>query len=87
MRLSPRYLNLIINFLLGTAWAFTLIGAITSFFSIPHPNFFMAFIAVVIGMVPGLFFVVVLEYIIIGFNNYEKTKKIEELLEELKDKE
>jgi hypothetical protein len=83
MRLSPRYLNLIINFLLGAAWAFVLIGAITSFFSTQHVGFFFSLVSFVVGMVPGLLLVIIVEYIIVHFNKYEEMKKQTKLLEEL----
>ena len=83
MRLSPRYLNLIINFLLGTAWAFVLIGAITSFFSTHHIGFILSLISFIVGMVPGLIMVILLEFIIVYFNKYEEIKKQTKLLEKL----
>jgi ABC-type uncharacterized transport system fused permease/ATPase subunit len=81
MRLSPKYLSLIINFLLGTAWAFVLIGAISSYLSVNHVGFIFAIASFVVGMVPGLLMVVAIEYIISGFNKHEEIKQ---LLEELK---
>jgi ABC-type uncharacterized transport system fused permease/ATPase subunit len=81
MRLSPKYLSLIINFLLGTAWAFVLIGAISSYLSVNHVGFIFAIASFVVGMVPGLLMVVLIEYIISGFNKHEEIKQ---LLEELK---
>ena len=81
MRLSPKYLSLIINFLLGTAWAFVLIGAISSYLSVNHVGFIFAIASFVVGMVPGLLLVVLIEYIISGFNKHEEIKQ---LLEELK---
>ena len=81
MRLSPKYLSLIINFLLGTAWAFVLIGAISSYLSVNHVGFIFAIASFVVGIVPGLLMVVAIEYIISGFNKHEEIKQ---LLEELK---
>jgi len=72
---------LIINFLLGTAWAFVLIGAISSYLSVNHVGFIFAIASFVVGMVPGLLMVVAIEYIISGFNKHEEIKQ---LLEELK---
>jgi chromate transport protein ChrA len=72
---------LIINFLLGTAWAFVLIGAISSYLSVNHVGFIFAIASFVVGMVPGLLMVVLIEYIISGFNKHEEIKQ---LLEELK---
>ena len=83
MRLSPRYLSLIINFLLGTAWAFVLIGAITSFFSTHHAGFLLSLVSFFVGMVPGLFLVILIEYLITYFNKYEEIKKQTKLLEEI----
>jgi len=85
MRLSPRYLSLIINFLLGAAWAFVLIGAITSFFSTHHAGFLLSLVSLCIGTIPGLLFVVLIEYLITFFNKYEELKKQTKLLEKLVD--
>jgi hypothetical protein len=87
MRLSPRYLNLIINFLLGAAWAFVLIGAITSFFSTKHVGFFFSLVSFVVGMIPGLFLVVIIEYLISGFNKHEEIREQTKLLEKLANQE
>jgi hypothetical protein len=83
MRLSLRYLNLIINFLLGTAWASVLIGAVTSFLSTYHIGFLLSLISFFIGMIPGLLGVILIEYLIISFNKYEELQKQTKLLEEI----
>jgi len=83
MRLSLRYLNLIINFLLGTAWASVLIGAVTSFLSTYHIGFLLSFVSFFIGMIPGLLGVILIEYLIISFNKYEELQKQTKLLEEI----
>jgi chromate transport protein ChrA len=58
-----------------------LIGAISSYLSVNHVGFIFAIASFVVGMVPGLLMVVLIEYIISGFNKHEEIKQ---LLEELK---
>ena len=83
MRLSDRSLGFIINFLLGVAWAFMLIGAVTSFITFYSSSFFTAIISVAIGALPGMIAVLLLEYIITSKEKYEELKKQTELLEKL----
>ena len=83
MRLGNRPLGFIINFLLGVAWAFVLIGASTSFFAFYNAGFFTAVIYALIGTLPGLVAILLLEYIITSKEKYEELKKQTKLLEKL----
>jgi len=83
MRLGDRSLGFIINFLLGVAWAFVLIGAITSFFAFYNDTLFSAIIAAVIGILPGMVAVLLLEHIITSKEKYAELQKQTKLLEEL----
>jgi len=83
MRLGDQKLGFIINFLLGVAWAFVLIGAVTSFFTFYADSFVFAVISACIGALPGMVAVLLLEYIITSKEKYEELKKQTKLLEAL----
>ena len=83
MRLSDKKLGFIINFLLGAAWAFVFIGAITSFFTFYASSLLTAIIAACIGALPGMVAVLFLEYIITSKEKYAELQKQTKLLEEL----
>lgn len=83
MRLKEHSLGFVINFLLGVAWAFVFIGAITSFLSFYHNSFFFAFISLFIGSVPGLIAVLFLEHIITNKEKHLELKKQTILLEKI----
>jgi hypothetical protein len=83
MHLKPKYINIIINILLGSAWATTLYGFIYGFFSI-NSNFFVKLISAFIHAIVGLFFVLLIELIYRLFMNHELLKEQNKLLKELK---
>ncbi len=83
MRLKDKSLSFIINFLLGVAWAFMLIGAVTSFLSSYHDGILVALISAFIGMLPGMFAVLLLEHIITSKEQYYELKKQTALLEKI----
>ena len=83
MRLGDRQLGFIINFLLGVAWAFVLIGAVTSFLAFYADSFFAALISACIGAMPGMVGVLLLEHIITSKEKYAELQKQTKLLEEL----
>jgi uncharacterized membrane protein YeaQ/YmgE (transglycosylase-associated protein family) len=85
MRLNDKPLGFVINFLLGVAWAFVLIGAVTSFLAFYSTNLFFAIISAFIGTLPGLIGILLLEHIITNKEKYEELKKQTQLLEELVD--
>ena len=75
MRLTNKTLGFVINFLLGVAWAFVLIGAVSSFFSFYHTNIFFAIVSALIGTLPGLVAVLLLEHIITSKEKLAELKK------------
>ncbi len=83
MRLQRSTLGILINFLMGVAWAFVLIGALYTFFSYYQIGFFSSVMMSFLGALPGLFFVILLEYLIVGMERLEELKKQTSLLEEL----
>ena len=83
MRLEGRPLSFVVNFLLGVAWAFVLIGVVTSFFAFYSTNLFYAIISAFIGVLPGLIGILFLENIITNKDKYKELQKQTKLLEEL----
>ena len=83
MRLGNRPLGFIINFLLGVAWAFVLIGAVSSFLSFYQNSFFFAVVSAFVGALPGLVAVLLLEHIITNKEKYLELKKQTKLLEQI----
>ncbi|RRS31438.1 MAG: hypothetical protein P794_04060 [Epsilonproteobacteria bacterium (ex Lamellibrachia satsuma)] len=85
MRLNEKPLGFVINFLLGAAWAFVLMGAVTSFLSFYQDSFIVALISALIGALPGLIGVLVMEYFITDKEKLSELKRQTELLEKLAD--
>ncbi|SFV65519.1 hypothetical protein MNB_SV-10-571 [hydrothermal vent metagenome] len=83
MRLNDRTLGFVINFLLGVAWAAVLIGAASSFFSFYHTSFLFAVLSALMGTLPGMAAILVLEHIITGKERLSELQKQTELLKEL----
>lgn len=83
MKLRRSILGILANFLLGVAWAFVLIGAFYTFFSFYRVGLLDAVLMTFLGALPGLFFVVVLEYMIAGLERLEESRKQTRLLEKL----
>ena len=83
MRLGNKPLGFIVNFLLGSAWAFMFIGAVTSFLAFSSDNIFYALVSAAIGALPGMVAVLLLEYMITSKEKHEELKKQTALLEEL----
>ncbi len=83
MRLKSFLLSALTNFLLGVAWAVAFVSALTAIFDNYHFGFFHAAISAFIWALPGLFLVVIIEYILAGFDRLEESKKQTILLEQL----
>jgi len=83
MRLGARPLGFVVNFLLGVAWAFVLIGALTSFLTFYSTSFLFALFAALLGTLPGLLGIIFLENIITNKEKHEELKKQTKLLEKL----
>jgi len=86
MRLHDKYLSFVVNFLLGVAWAFAIIGAVTSFLSLIHDSLFLASIAFFVGAIPGFIAVLLLELVIVTKEKYFELQKQTKLLERLLEK-
>jgi len=86
MRLYGKPLGFIVNFLLGSAWAFMLIGATTSFLTFYPDNLILAIGSAFIGSLPGMIAVLLLEHIITNKEKLEELKKHTQLLEEINNK-
>ncbi len=84
MRLENRTLGFVINFLLGAAWAVTLIGALTSFLSFYHSSLIFAFLSALVGALPGLIGILALEYFITDKEKLAEMKRQTQLLEAIK---
>ena len=84
MRIGNRPLGFVINFLLGVSWGVMFLGALTSFLSFYHQSFLLALVSMLIGAVPGLVAVLLLEHIITGKEKLAQLKKQTKLLEEIK---
>ena len=83
MRLETKLLGFVVNFLLGAAWATVLIGALTSFLSFYQDNLFSAIVSALIGALPGLVAVLILEHIITNKEKLQELQKQTKLLEKL----
>ena len=86
MHLKPKYINIIINILLGAAWAASFYGLLNGFFSI-HGNFFVRLANSIIHFGLGLVFVIIVELIYLQFKKYEEQKETNRLLKKLLEKE
>ena len=83
MRLQNGPLSFVVNFLLGVAWASVLLGAVTSFLAFYQISIFFGIISAVMGAVPGMVLVVVLEHVITAKERYLELQKQTALLEKL----
>lgn len=83
MRLQNRALSFVVNFLLGAAWAFVLLGAVTSFLVFYQDNLLWAIASAFMGALPGMVGVLLLEHIITGKEKYLELQKQTALLEKL----
>ena len=83
MHLKPKYINIIINILLGAAWATALYGFFYGFIY-TNSNIFFKIVSGFIHSVVGLIFVLIIELIYRLFINHELLKEQTKLLKELK---
>ncbi|WP_292663384.1 hypothetical protein [Nitratifractor sp.] len=88
MRLRSRFLSILVNFLLGVAWAIALIGALSAILTYSSFGLLAAALHSMIWATPGLFLVLLLEYLLAGFQRTEELRRqgrvLDELLETLK---
>ena len=83
MRLENKSLGFVVNFLLGVAWASALLGAVTSFLALYQISIFLGIISAVMGAVPGMVLVVLLEHVITAKERQLELQKQTALLEKL----
>jgi len=83
MKLTIPSLSFLINFLLGASWAFALLGAATLFFLFLNVGIFYSLFGSFIGALPGLFFVLLIEYFLMRQEKLNELKRQTKLLEEL----
>lgn len=86
MRLKDISLSFVVNFLLGVAWATALIGAVSAFLSTFHNSFLFATFSFIIGAIPGIVAVLILEHFITGKEQIEELQKQTKLLKLLLEK-
>ena len=87
MRLKDKILYFVVNFLLGVAWATVFLGAISTFLAYYQESFYYSIVAFLIGALPGLAIVLLLEHFIVSQENYLELTKQTKLLEKLLEKE
>jgi hypothetical protein len=83
MRIQRSKLSSLVNFLLGASWALVFISIIFTFLSYFHFSFIDAILMSFFAALPGLFLVVLLEYIIAGQAKLDEIQKQTKLLEEI----
>jgi hypothetical protein len=83
MKLSTPLLSYLGNFLLGASWAFTFLGAFTLFFIFLQIGIFYSILGTLLGALPGLFLILLLEYFLMREEKLNELKKQTRLLEEL----
>jgi len=81
MRLKSRTLALLINFLLGAFWAFAILGSLSAFLRNLDGGILYALASMVVWVLPGLFGVVVMEYLLAGFERNEEIRRQTRILE------
>jgi len=68
--LRKSFFEFLINLLLGVAWAITVLGAFWGFTFFLNYGIYTAFVGSLFSSLAGLFFVVILEFIIFNFYKY-----------------
>ena len=86
MRLSTPLLTLVVNFLLGASWAVTFLGALILSYIFLHIGVIYSLFGFFIGAIPGLLFVLLIEFFFIHHEKLEELKKQTKLLEDLGNK-
>ncbi len=69
--------------MLGAAWALTLIGALSAFFSFLKINLFFAVLSTFLGAIPGLLIVLFLEYLMLKSEKLAEMKKQTRLMQDI----
>jgi len=85
MKLSPKYLTLLLNLLLGSAWAFVVVGAAGALFHGIRLGWLYALASAFLWTLPGLLAVVILEYLLRGFERNEEIRRQTGILKEIRE--
>ena len=83
MRPKERPIGFVANFLLGVAWASLVVGAVAAFLSNLSSGIILALFFAVIGMIPGMTAILLLEHFFTAKAHYYEAQKQTRLLEEL----
>ena len=83
MKLSSPLLSFLLNYLLGAAWAFSIAGAIITFYLYMDISLFFAFFSALLATLPGLLFVLFIEYFFMKQEHLYELQKQSRLIEEL----
>ena len=83
MKLSSPLLSFLVNFLLGVSWAFVFLGATILFSLFINVGIVYAFFAALLGAIPGLFIVLLIEYFFMSQEKLNELKEQTKLLEKL----
>ena len=82
MHLTPKYINIVINILLGAAWAVAFYGFFNGFSSV-DANIFVKFMSGLVHMFLGIVAVLLIEVIYLQFKKYDEQKKTNILFREI----
>jgi hypothetical protein len=85
MRLSSKTLTLLLNLLMGSAWAFVVVGALSALLHNYSIGWLYAIASAFLWALPGIFGIVILEYLFRGFERYEEIRRQTKILEEIRD--
>jgi len=83
MKSSFNFLSILINSLLGASWAISFLGGTYLAFIFSSLGIFYILFAFLIGMLPGAFFVLLIEYFLLHQEKLDELKRQTQLLEEL----
>jgi uncharacterized membrane protein len=81
MYLRSKTISILVNLLLGACWAFAFLGAFSAFAHFSYAGAIYGIAMALLWSLPGLFGVVVLEYMLAGFVRTEEVKKQTKLIE------
>ena len=84
MRLNSRALSFVVNFLLGTFWAITILGPFAAFVRHIHGGLLYALASMAVWAIPGLLGVVLMEVSLAAFDRTEELRHQTRLLKEIK---
>ena len=83
MKASSNLLSIVVNVLLGASWALSFLGGTILFLFFLQGGIFFGLFAFFLGLLPGAFFVLLIEYFILQQEKFNEMKKQTQLLEEL----